>query len=57
LKLPNLKRLIEKEKGKKEKLTKLDSNLDPKLSLDKYFPNRKNYLLSKDIKTKDSASY
>ena len=49
-----------KEKNKKEnkdkniqKITKLD----PKLSVDKYFPDRKNYHLCKDTKTRDSASY
>ena len=45
------------DKDKKQKATKLDSNLDPKLSVDKYFPNRKNYHLCKDTKTRNSASY
>ena len=41
------------DKDKSQKLTKLD----PKLSVDKFFPDRKNYHLCKDTKAKDSASY
>jgi len=45
------------DKDKKQKVAKLDSNLDPKLSVDKYFPNRKIYHLCKDTKAKDNSSY
>lgn len=53
-----LKKADKKDKKGKNKISQATQNviaLDPKLSVDKYFPDRKNYHLFKDAKTRDSS--